>query len=191
MTNKSFNIYLSGVGGQGIGLISETILRALDHAGKNAIGVDTHGLAQRGGIVASQIRFGTSVHSPVVSKHSADIVISLERSEALRAASDYLKPGGTLVYYDTCWQPLSVRLGSAKEITGEQIQNYCNKNSFKLIRVHSDNLPDPRMQNMSLLSAISHNNLISGVSGEHYEKAMSDLMPLAIFESNLKVFRGQ
>ena len=28
---KGFNIYLTGVGGQGIGLISEIVLRAVDH----------------------------------------------------------------------------------------------------------------------------------------------------------------
>ena len=28
---KAFNIYLTGVGGQGVGLISEVILRAADH----------------------------------------------------------------------------------------------------------------------------------------------------------------
>ena len=52
---KKFNIYLTGVGGQGIGLISEILLRAADYAGFNVKSVDTHGLAQRGGIVVSQI----------------------------------------------------------------------------------------------------------------------------------------
>ena len=55
-----FNIHLCGVGGQGIGLLSEIILRAADHAGHAAKAVDTHGLAQRGGIVVSQIRLGAS-----------------------------------------------------------------------------------------------------------------------------------
>jgi len=49
MTNTTihmvaFSIYLAGVGGQGIGLLSEIILRAGDHAGLPVKGVDTHGL---------------------------------------------------------------------------------------------------------------------------------------------------
>ena len=45
---QAFNIYLCGVGGQGIGLLSEILLRAADYAGYCAKAVDTHGLAQRG-----------------------------------------------------------------------------------------------------------------------------------------------
>ena len=56
------NIYLIGVGGQGIGLLSEVLIRAADHAGFGVTGVDTHGLAQRGGIVVSQIKIGDTIH---------------------------------------------------------------------------------------------------------------------------------
>jgi indolepyruvate ferredoxin oxidoreductase beta subunit len=45
---KAFNIYLAGVGGQGIGLLSEILLRGADHAGLKVKGVDTHGLAASG-----------------------------------------------------------------------------------------------------------------------------------------------
>ena len=94
---KDFNIYLTGVGGQGIGLISEIILRAADHAGHAVKSVDTHGLAQRGGIVVSQIRMGDGVFSPLISEGTADIAIALfyrvmwaqDMAEATRA---FLEP---------------------------------------------------------------------------------------------------
>lgn len=186
---KSFNIYLSGVGGQGIGLISEVMLRAADHAKKHCVGVDTHGLAQRGGVVASQIRIGDDVHSPMISKHKADLVVSLERHEALRAAADYLKPKGTLIYYNACWQPLPVRLKKAAEISAEQVESYCRENDFGHIRIYSDQLPNPRMQNMALLAGICRNNLVDGVDQSHYEAAMNDLMTGAMLEANLKLFK--
>ena len=113
---KTFNVYLTGVGGQGIGLISEIILRAADLAGRSVKSVDTHGLAQRGGIVVSQIRMGDTVYSPLIPAGKADLVISLERHEALRAASKMLKTKGCLIYYNTVWQPLSVRLNTAPEV---------------------------------------------------------------------------
>ena len=119
---KQFDIYLSGVGGQGIGLLSETILRAADYAGHHVKGVDTHGLAQRGGIVVSQIRIGRDVHTPLVARHQADLMISLERHEALRALTGYAKQGAAMIYYNTVWQPLDVRLGSADETSAEMIQ---------------------------------------------------------------------
>ena len=182
---KAFNIYLSGVGGQGIGLISEIILRAADHAGLNALGVDTHGLAQRGGIVSSHIRIGENIHSPLVSKHSANLVISLERHEALRAAADYLAAAGTLVYYDTSWQPLPVRLKKAAEIKVEQIEEFCRKGSFKLYAVHHADLPDPRMQNIALLAGICKNALVSGLNADNYRAAMHDLMGGRMLQGNL------
>ncbi len=58
------NIYMAGVGGQGIGLLSEVLLRGLDKTGVTVRGVDTHGLAQRGGVVVSQIRTGEGQFSP-------------------------------------------------------------------------------------------------------------------------------
>ena len=58
---NAFNVYMTGVGGQGIGLLSEILLRAADHAGHTVKGVDTHGLAQRGGIVVSSLRFGETI----------------------------------------------------------------------------------------------------------------------------------
>ncbi len=81
---KAFNIHITGVGGQGIGLLSQALLRGIDHAGINAIAVDTHGLAQRGGVVVSQIRCGDKIHSPLIMKNSADLVLGMEVHEALR-----------------------------------------------------------------------------------------------------------
>lgn len=185
---KPFNIYLSGVGGQGIGLISEIILRAADRAGLKAIGVDTHGLAQRGGIVSSHIRIGENVHSPLVSRRKADLVISLERHEAVRAASEYLTEKGSLVYYNTSWQPLPVRLNKAQEISVQQVAEFCQKCEYKLFEVHHEDLPDPRMQNIALLAAICRNNLVAGLAASHYERAMGDLMSGKMLDANLKLF---
>jgi indolepyruvate ferredoxin oxidoreductase beta subunit len=122
---KAFNIYLTGVGGQGIGLISEIILRAADHAGQPVKSVDTHGLAQRGGIVISHIRIGDNVFSPLIPSGQADLGISLERHEALRAVATVLKARGHLIYYNTVWQPLSVRLNEAAGVTEKDIQDLC------------------------------------------------------------------
>lgn len=183
-----FNVYLSGVGGQGIGLISEVMQRSVDHAGIKALGVDTHGLAQRGGIVASQLRIGDNIHSPMVSRGKADLVVALERHEAVRAAGEYLKKNGTLVYYNTSWQPLPVRMKKAEEIKTVQVAEFCQANGFRLIEVFQADLPDPRMQNMALLAAICSNNLLAGVRKEHYVAAMRDLMSGKMLEANLSLF---
>jgi len=78
--NDVFNVYMIGVGGQGIGLLSEILIRSADYAGLNAKGVDTHGLAQRGGTVQSHLRIGDKVHASLIRKGTADLVISLENN---------------------------------------------------------------------------------------------------------------
>ena len=185
---KTFNIYLSGVGGQGIGLLSEVILRAADHAGMDVKAVDTHGLAQRGGMVESQIRVGSNVHSPLVPRHRADLVICLERHEALRAVIQYARDGGTLIYYNTVWQPLDVRLGKAEEASVESVAEQCRQRGVRLIEVETPQIEETRMQNVALLAHISCRDLVPGVSVRHYLMAMDDLMAGDMLEKNRRLF---
>ena len=185
------NIHLIGVGGQGIGLLSEVLIRTADHAGIKATGVDTHGLAQRGGVVISQIRLGENSYSPLINKEDADLVIALERHEALRGLNDYLKDNGTLIYYDAVWQPLEVRLNKAKEIKEEVIREQCKKRNIRLFKVIKDDLEDARMQNVVLLANIHKNKLIPGIEKEHYVEAMKDLMGGTMLEKNKMLFEEE
>ncbi len=186
----NFSIYLTGVGGQGIGLISETILRAADHAGHRIKGVDTHGLAQRGGIVVSRVRIGGTVHGPLIMSNGADLVIALERHEVLRGINTALRDGGTAIYYNTVWQPLAVRLNQAEEITVNCIKNECRKRDVRLINVVHENLIDARMQNMVLIGHIDKFQLIPEIATRHYRQAMEDLMAGNMLEKNLDVFNA-
>ncbi|MFH1985567.1 MAG: 2-oxoacid:acceptor oxidoreductase family protein [Pseudomonadota bacterium] len=185
---KAFNIYLTGVGGQGIGLISEIILRAADHGGHPVKSVDTHGLAQRGGIVVSHIRIGDNAFSPLIPAGRTDLVISLERHEALRGAATALKDNGCLIYYNTVWQPLSVRLNETAEVTESDIRDLCRARGIRVISVFHEELPDVRMQNMAVLSEIHRHGLIPGIELKHYQLAMADLMAGTMLTENQGLF---
>jgi indolepyruvate ferredoxin oxidoreductase beta subunit len=182
-----FNIYLTGVGGQGIGMLSEIILRAADYAGHVVKGVDTHGLAQRGGIVVSHLRLGDKVYSPLIPQADADLVIALERHEALRGIHQAARDGGTVVYYNTVWQPLSVRLDEAETVTTGQIKRACDDRQITLYEVVSDALPDTRMQNVAVLAVVDARHLIPALTAEHYHAAMTDLMDGVRLEKNLNL----
>ena len=184
---RPFNIYLAGVGGQGIGMISEIILRAADHSGCPVKSVDTHGLAQRGGIVVSQIRIGKAIFSPLISTRQADLAIALERHEALRAAGMALKNDGYMVYYNTTWQPLSVRLNHTPEVGESDIREFCRERGIRLISVYQSDLPDIRMQNIVVLAEIHRHRLIPGIDLAHYQAAMSDLMAGSMLERNRRL----
>jgi indolepyruvate ferredoxin oxidoreductase beta subunit len=187
---KQFSIYLSGVGGQGIGLLSETLLRAADYAGHSVKGVDTHGLAQRGGSVVSQIRIGSEVHTPLVSRHQADLLISLERHEALRSLTEFAKEGATLIYYNTVWQPLDVRLGRVAEVSSKSLGDLCRQMGVKCIEVFHPDLEDARMQNVALLARIDKEGLVPSVKSDHYRQALKDLMAVSMLEKNMALYEA-
>jgi indolepyruvate ferredoxin oxidoreductase beta subunit len=185
---STFNIYLIGVGGQGIGLLSEILLRAVDHAGQAAVAVDTHGLAQRGGIVVSRIRVGRTTGTPLIPAHQAHLVVALERHEALRALGAAAQEGGTLVYYDAVWQPLAVRTGEATEVSRAALEAACRERRVRPVRVHDPGLADARQQNMRVLQTIHKEGLVAGVKKEDYLAAMADLMAGGMLEANRNLF---
>lgn len=179
------NLYMSGVGGQGIGVLSELLIRAYDAAGYNVKGVDTHGLAQRGGRVESHLRIGHPGGNPLIEAGTADIAICLERTEAFRAMLDYLRPGGTLIYFNTSWQTLQVRLGIEDEITTEMIRIEGEKRNTCIHEIPDTGLEDVRMQNMMLISAALNENLLEGLSRDAVESALSDLFSGDLLRKNI------
>ncbi|OGO76614.1 MAG: indolepyruvate oxidoreductase subunit beta [Clostridiales bacterium GWB2_37_7] len=90
------NILLVGVGGQGIILVSKMLTAGLMKAGYDVKMSEVHGMAQRGGSVTTQVRFGEKVYSSIIGKGQADILVSFEKMEAARWI-EYLKPEGTVV----------------------------------------------------------------------------------------------
>jgi len=81
---KTTNLFLCGVGGQGILLASEVISSACMKAGFDIKQSEVHGMAQRGGSVVAHLRYGEKVFSPLIEPGDADIVVSFELLEALR-----------------------------------------------------------------------------------------------------------
>ena len=84
MNNKTFNLILTGVGGQGIITLLQVIDEAAFVQGYDIRSSELHGLSQRGGSVEAHIRFGKKVYSPIVSNGDADLIIALEALEGLR-----------------------------------------------------------------------------------------------------------
>lgn len=93
------NILLVGVGGQGTILASKILSTGLVDAGYDVKMSEVHGMAQRGGSVTTQVRYGEKVYSPIIGLGQADILVSFEKMEACRWL-DHLKPGGTIVVND-------------------------------------------------------------------------------------------
>ena len=187
---RPFNVFMIGVGGQGIGLLFEALIRAADAAGLAVVGCDTHGLAQRGGTVLSHLRIGPGAHSPLIAEGEADLVLALERHEAMRAMRSMLRDSGTMAWYDASWQPLDVRLGRAQAVGRQAIEAEAARRGVALHRVHVRDLDDPRMQNVAVLAEAARAALVPGLSSSHYRQAMGDLMEGSTLEANVALFRA-
>lgn len=91
------NIILAGVGGQGILTIAAVLDTAALESGLNLKQSEVHGMSQRGGAVQSHVRISdTEIHSDLIPRGKADIIISVEPMEALRYLP-FLKKDGYLV----------------------------------------------------------------------------------------------
>ena len=86
------DIILSGVGGQGILSIATIIGEAATHSGLYLKQAEVHGMSQRGGDVQSNLRLSDSpIASDLIAQGTADMILSLEPMEALRALKIALK----------------------------------------------------------------------------------------------------
>jgi len=91
------NIIVAGVGGQGILSIAFVIDHAAMDAGFHFKQAEVHGMAQRGGAVQSNLRYGDSeIWSDIIPAGKVDMVLSVEPLEALRYRH-YLRPEGWVV----------------------------------------------------------------------------------------------
>ena len=87
-----YQIFLAGVGGQGILSVTDILCNAAVDMGFRVHGSETHGMSQRGGSVFSNVRFG-DVYSPLIMERDSDVILAFEPTEALRYAH-FIKPNG-------------------------------------------------------------------------------------------------
>ena len=93
MLDRITNILVVGIGGQGVMTAAEMLARTALSQGYDVKKTEVAGMAQRGGVVSSHVRFGPRVYSPQIDAGEADLLIGFEAAEALRWLP-YLRPTG-------------------------------------------------------------------------------------------------
>lgn len=89
-------LLMVGVGGQGVILASDIVADALMRAGHDVKKSEVHGMAQRGGVVYSHVRYGARVASPLLARGTAEVLVAFEWAEALRWLP-YVGPDGVVI----------------------------------------------------------------------------------------------
>jgi len=90
------NVVIAGLGGQGVLKASDILADVAFQAGCDVKKSEIHGMAQRGGSVSSDVRFGAEVLSPMVPEASADFVMVLSEDQ-VELNRRHLRDGGTLI----------------------------------------------------------------------------------------------
>lgn len=107
-------VLLVGVGGQGTILAGDLLAKTAAASGYDVKISEIHGMSQRGGSVSTVVRFGSDVSSMVCDPGCADVIVSFEAIEALRARQ-FLVPGtGRLFVNDEVITPVSVAIGTGQ-----------------------------------------------------------------------------
>lgn len=158
MTNRKFDILIVGVGGQGVLLASEILSDVALKSGFDVKKSEVHGMSQRGGVVSSHIRIGTKVASPTIPKGSADIMLSFEQAEALRAV-DWMTPDSIAIIADTILIPAIVTSSrdlNYPESPAEEVKKYLSNVIIASADRIALELGNPRLVNTILLGLASN-----------------------------------
>ncbi len=186
MDTNTTSIMMCGVGGQGILLASEITAQAAILAGFQVKTNEVHGMAQRGGSVVANVRFGTDVHSPLIEQGTADALLSLEAIEALRCHT-YVKPDGLAVVSKQRVIPITVSSGKAHypEPEAPLREVFSHLLYVDALRL-AEELGEPRAANLILLGGLSR--AITRISRQTWEDAIRKCVKPKFVELNLNAF---
>lgn len=187
----TFSCILAGVGGQGTVLASKLIAAAAMKNGTFVRTAETIGMAQRGGSVVSHVRAGENVHSPLIPKGTADVLIGFEPGEAVRCLP-YLKPGGTVIVADKAVRPVTDSLGDST-YNGDNMLAFLRKTAERTVILNTEALfresGSPRVLNVALLGAAAQLGVLD-FAPEELEEVIASMTPKTYFISNQKAVRA-
>jgi indolepyruvate ferredoxin oxidoreductase beta subunit len=180
------NILFSGVGGQGILLASEIMAYALLAAGYDVKKSEVHGMAQRGGSVTAQLRYGEKVYSPLIEPGRADIQMAFEMMEAVRYLP-YLHKDSTVIVNTQKILPPAVATG--KTTYPEDVLDHITARGIKVVLVDAFELArevgEVRTANVVMVGAIS---AFLPMASSVYEEIIAARVPVKFKDVNLKAF---
>ena len=174
LEKDSYNLIITGVGGQGNVLSSQLIGQALVSKGYFVTIGETYGASQRGGSVMSHIRISSRKQlSPLIPKGKADVVIALEPVEGLRVLTLYGNPETISLANTRPIYPVDVTSGQEKYPENEEIEKALASLSRKIYSVPATEkamqMGSPILGNMIMIGALLELNLLPLSAGEFQE----------------------
>ncbi len=183
-------LIIVAVGGQGNLLASKVLGEAALLSGVPVRMSEIHGMAQRGGVVESAIVFGNA-ESTIISNGEADLLVSFEPSETLRALNRCNKKSVVITNLSPL-PPFTVTIGRGTYPDLEQAQKLIREKTARLIAFDAVQLAtragDVMAVNMVLLGALAQTRIIP-LSTENVKTAIQTRTKKAFVDINLKAFQ--
>ncbi len=181
------NILLCGVGGQGTVLASKLIAFAAMEKGLQVRTAETIGMAQRGGSVVSHVRIGSEIHSPLLAKRTADVLIAFEPAEAVRCIS-YLKQDGTVIVNRKAVRPVTASL-QGTYADGSEMLDYLQEQAESVTILDGEAICDAcgssKVLNIVLLAAAAQSGGLN-ITPEELKSAIRKRLPQQFHALNLR-----
>jgi len=185
--SKVHNILFAGVGGQGILRASDIICEVMMEAGFDVKKSEVHGMAQRGGCVNSDVRYGTKVYSPLAAAGSGEILVSFEKMETLRYLK-FIRQDASIILNTEEIYPPAVNLGESAYPA--DVIEFLRKHYPKVIAFNAAQLAQKagniKAANVVLLGAVS--NLVN-VEKSIWESVIKKSFPQKLVKLNLDAFQ--
>jgi len=180
------NIAIVGVGGQGILLASKVLSEAALCAGHDVKKNEIHGMAQRGGSVASEVRYGKKIYSPVIPDGEVDVLVAMEILEALRSAYR-LRAGGVVISDELQIKPASRPPGAPEYPRDVAARLRATAKQVIILPATkiAEKAGNARAANTVLLGALSRQ---LDLPEEAWQKALQAGIKANLLEINLKTF---
>lgn len=181
------NVLLVGVGGQGTILVGKILSSGLVAEGFDVKMSEVHGMAQRGGSVSNQVRYGEKVYSPIISKGQADILVAFESMEALRWL-EYLNPKGKVVVNDYQIPSAPILMGKQDYPEGvlDILKEKADTSVIKAAQI-AEELGNIKSMNIVLFGALVKGMQLTDIDWEQVIK--ENVKPKTV-EVNIKAFRA-
>ncbi len=181
------SVMLVGVGGQGTILVSSILSKGLMAAGYDVKMSEVHGMAQRGGSVTTQVRFGDIVHSPIIGTGGADVLVSFEAMEALRWIG-FVKPTGQVIVNDLQIPSAPILMGRREYPSGviETLKSKVATTAIKASEIAAQ-LGNPRAMNVVLFGALVE---AAGLTDVAWEPIIAATVKAAFVTLNLAAYKA-
>ncbi len=186
MNDKTTNVLVAGVGGQGVILASDIMSEVFMEAGYDVKKSEIHGMAMRGGIVTSHFRFGRKVYSPLIKEGEVDFLLAFEQLEGLRWLN-HVRPNGKIIMNDHRVNPPIVNLGEMEYPKGIPEMVASKFKDFYLFQAPEIALQvgDLRAANVVLLGAMS---IFFELPEDLWLKTILNYLPPKVHDLNRKAF---